>query len=199
MKRVATARLTPADRTSRTILTFFWLGALLLTTGQAHAELLEGGVSEVEILSNYEQDAPRIELQQSWPDTSGNGSSSTMVDRESAATDSPTAEIPRAPAWITGQVYTTPNMTAEYFANFLFFRGKFVMERRRQNVRLHGNVMNNWHGYKPSNCVITCDPYGPPGNFRFYHSQPNGPRGYLQYIGRGERGFAIYRYWYDSN
>lgn len=110
------------------------------------------------------------------------------------------------PTWMKGSVYSTKDMVLKVFRKaYLPFASttikSIIPEYTNSSVRLRKRVLAHWHGYLPgSSCRVTTVPISEHGDFQggfeFHHFNPQGPKGYLQRIGRDKEGFMQYRIWF---
>lgn len=108
---------------------------------------------------------------------------------------------PTRPTWIPGRVFTTDGMVMETFKISLFSGRKKPWRpplSGYMNMKLHRGLMSHWRqGWDET--YVNVVPFGPAGNFYFFHASPDGPRGYMEYIGEGSNGLPNYRYWFASD
>ena len=113
------------------------------------------------------------------------------------------SQQPQPPSWMRGRVYTNDSLKSLYYGTHPLLPIPFPisMPEDESSPRLGPNCVSHWWGYKPPQpCVVTMVPYGPRGNYKFWHSDPNGPAGYIQYNGRNKLGYVKTRYWFiDRN
>lgn len=108
------------------------------------------------------------------------------------------------PQWIPGPVYTNDMMimrvAKRVILPFMSRTIKSEIPRYTESpMTIKKTVLAHWKGKQPSTpCRVTCAPFGPEGNFRFFHADPGGPRGYLERLGRDSDGFMTYRYWFEE-
>ena len=107
----------------------------------------------------------------------------------------------KQPEWLEGTAYSTKDLTMRVFRTFASGRIKSkIPSYTSSSVRLRPRVLSYWKGYKPGeSCQVTCVPLKDGDNFKFHHSNPEGPRGYLQCIGRDKEGYMKYRIWFSGN
>ncbi len=107
---------------------------------------------------------------------------------------------PTRPTWIPGRVYTTDGMVMETFKISPWSGRKKAWRpplSGYNNMKLHRGLMSHWRsGWDET--YVNVVPFGPAGNFYFFHASPDGPRGYMEYIGEGTNGLPNYRYWFAS-
>lgn len=105
---------------------------------------------------------------------------------------------PTRPLWIPGGVYTTDGMVMETFKISIWSGRKKPWRPPASgymNMKLHRILMSHWRsGWNET--YVNVVPFGPPGNFYFFHASSDGPKGYMQYIGEGANGLPNYRYWF---
>lgn len=104
------------------------------------------------------------------------------------------------PNWIPLYAYTNDNMVAPYHALDICWWNKNPIPNKPSVAGLSTSVSRYWRGYVPQPCYISITPVPEaPGNFTFRCTEPNGPRGWLQYLDKPDRfGFPRYRYWLDQ-
>ncbi|MCW5821872.1 MAG: hypothetical protein KIT34_03665 [Cyanobacteria bacterium TGS_CYA1] len=122
-----------------------------------------------------------------------------VLVRQEAQLDLAQAEDAGKPTWIEGSVYSNAKMKMRVWKRM--FAGIIKADLPAtisSQLTIKDKVLSFWKGSIPKYpCKVTCKPYGPKGNYRFYASN-NGPRGYLENMGRDEDGFATYKYWFEK-
>lgn len=121
-----------------------------------------------------------------------------LVEQE-AQLDLAQAEDAGKPSWIEGSVYSNAKMKMRVWKRMFVGIVKADLPANiSSQLTIKDKVLSFWNGSIPKYpCKVTCKPFGPKGNYRFYASG-NGPRGYLENTGRDEEGFATYRYWFEK-
>ena len=111
------------------------------------------------------------------------------------------------PKWIKGAVYSTGDMVMKVFrrVHFPFFSNKMkgeIPHYKTSSLKIGDRILKYWSGKLKlkdrDNCHVTCVPLKEKGVFSFHHSDPDGPKGYLQCIGTDENGFTQYRVWFSE-
>lgn len=119
--------------------------------------------------------------------------------KQDAVLDLAQAEDADKPNWIQGSVYSNPKMKMRIWKKMFAGIVKADLPATiSSQLTIKDKVLSFWKGSIPKYpCKVTCKPFGPKGNYRFYASG-NGPRGYLQNMGRDKDGFATYKYWFEK-
>lgn len=133
-----------------------------------------------------------VEIEDSEP-----GQMPVLVKQE-AKIDLSQGEDAGKPAWIVGSVYSNARMKMKVWKRMFAGIVKADLPQTiSSQLTIKDKVLSFWKGSIPNYpCRVTCKPFGPKGNYKFYASH-NGPRGYLENTGRDENGFATYKYWFE--
>lgn len=134
-----------------------------------------------------------VEIQDSQPEEA------PVLVKQEAQLDLAQAEDAGKPSWIEGSVYSNAKMKMRVWKRMFAGIVKADLPATiSSQLTIKDKVLSFWKGSIPKYpCKVTCKPFGPKGNYRFYASG-NGPRGYLENTGRDEDGFATYKYWFEK-
>jgi hypothetical protein len=155
----------------------------------ADSSILEGGVSVWEHPQTTVDTDTAVDSGQLQPQTA-------TID---------TTPTPAKPSWIPGRVFTGPNSVMQTYIRITI--GGFPTRIKRPwkppdrgyvGMKLHKELMQTWRE-GCADVYVNLVPFGPPGNFYFVHRRPDGPRGFMEYIGKGENGCPNYRYWFQDD
>ena len=133
-----------------------------------------------------------IELKDSEP------AAMPVLLKQEAQLDLAQGEDAGKPAWIYGSVYSNTKIKLKVWNRMFAGIVKADLPANiSSQLTIKDKVLSFWKGSIPKYpCKVTCKPFGPRGNYKFYASG-NGPRGYLENTGRDENGFATYKYWFE--
>lgn len=127
-----------------------------------------------------------------------------LEDPTDAHADVHKGGIRKQPDWIEGKVFSTDEMHMYSFWQLLPLKKEFrwtIPVSKTSTIRLRHNLAELWKGpFKPRGaCQVTVEPVGGGERFRFYHSNKDGPHGYIEREGTNDKGFPRYRFWFADN
>lgn len=162
-------------------------GALMLTiaTNPVEAKPLAG---HVEMESDQAEPPPEFKLQTGVMDSGKRGALEKNVT---------------PPSWIQGKVFSNNDMYMYSFWRFMGFKKEWrwnIPTSRKTTLFFKQDIARHWKGtFKPTKgCTVTCEPLEGGERFRFFHKNPQGPRGYLERAGETKNGFPRYRIWFEE-
>ncbi len=107
---------------------------------------------------------------------------------------------PKPPSWIEGKVFSNSELFMYSFWYMPPFKKEWkweIPDNKSSVIHLRPSLTEHWKGHKPEGrCPVTCVPFGEKGRFKFHHSRPDGPHGFLEREGENSKGFPRYRFWF---